>query len=182
MGNFIRITMCWWVNLEKIDFFIKSEALKWIYMFMCSVASDSIIPRTIVCQAPLFMEFSRQEYWSRLLFIPPEDLSNQGLKPASFASPVLADGFFTTVPPWEAMYVHTHTHGFLGAQMVRNPLWCRRLSFHPWIGKIPWRREWLPTPVFVPGEFHRQRRLAGYIPWGHKESDTTERQTLSTLP
>ena len=43
-----------------------------------------------------------------------------------------------------------------------------------WVGKIPWRREWLPTPVFLPREFHGQKSLAGYSPWGHKESDTTE--------
>ena len=51
--------------------------------------------------------------------------------------------------------------------------------FHPWVGKIPWRREWLPTPVFLPGEFHGQRSLGGYSPWGHKELDTTEQLTLS---
>ena len=39
--------------------------------------------------------------------------------------------------------------------------------------KIPWRREWRPTPVFLPGEFYEQRRLVGYSPWGHKESDMT---------
>ena len=43
------------------------------------------------------------------------------------------------------------------------------LSLSPWIGKIPWRREWLPTPVLWPREFHGL-----YGPWGHKESDTTE--------
>ena len=37
-----------------------------------------------------------------------------------------------------------------------------------------WRRKWQPTPVFLPGEFHGQRSLVGYSPWGHKESDTTE--------
>ena len=47
-------------------------------------------------------------------------------------------------------------------------LQCRRPGFSPWIGKIPWRRERLPTPVFWPGEFHRL-----YSPWGHKELDTT---------
>ena len=58
--------------------------------------------------------------------------------------------------------------------------WCgiclqgRRLGFDSWVGKIPWGREWLATPVFLPGEFHEQRRLAGYSPWGHKEWDTTE--------
>ena len=41
---------------------------------------------------------------------------------------------------------------------------------------MPWRRAWLlPTPVFLPGEFHEQRSLAGYSPWDHKQSDTTER-------
>ena len=46
--------------------------------------------------------------------------------------------------------------------------------FNPWLGKIPWRRKWLPTPVFLPGEFHRQRSLASYSSWSHKESFTTE--------
>ena len=55
---------------------------------------------------------------------------------------------------------------------------CRRHVFDPWIGKIPWRRKWKLTPVFLSGKSHRQRRLAGYNPWGHKESNTTERLTL----
>ena len=42
-----------------------------------------------------------------------------------------------------------------------------------------WRRKWQPTPVFLPGEFHRQRKLVGYRPWGHQESDTTEWLTLA---
>jgi len=46
-------------------------------------------------------------------------------------------------------------------------------------GKIPWKREWLPTPVFLPGEFHGQRSLEGYCPWGGKESDMTEQLTFS---
>jgi len=40
--------------------------------------------------------------------------------------------------------------------------------------KSPWRREWLPTPVILPREFHGQRSLAGYNPWGYKELDKTE--------
>ena len=54
-------------------------------------------------------------------------------------------------------------------------LQCRKPRFSPWVGNIPWRREWEPTPVFLPGEPHGQRNLAGFSPWGHKESDTTER-------
>ena len=48
-----------------------------------------------------------------------------------------------------------------------------------WVEMIPWRRECLPTPVFLPGEFHGQTSLAGYSLWGCKESDTTEQLTLS---
>ena len=62
--------------------------------------------------------------------------------------------------------------------MVKN-LQCRRLRFEPWVGKISWRRKWPPTPVFLPGEFHGQRNLASYSPWGLKESDTTEWRTLT---
>ena len=51
---------------------------------------------------------------------------------------------------------------------------CRRHGFHPWVGKIPWRRAWQPISVFLPGESHGQRSLAGYSPWGRKKSDTTE--------
>ena len=47
----------------------------------------------------------------------------------------------------------------------------RRHEFDPWVRKMPWRRTWQPTPVFVPGKSHGQRSLASYIPWGHKESD-----------
>ena len=50
----------------------------------------------------------------------------------------------------------------------------RRPRFDPWVGKIPQRREWLPTPVFLPGEFHGQRSLVGYSLWCLKESDTIE--------
>ena len=60
-------------------------------------------------------------------------------------------------------------------------LQCRRPGFDPWVGKIPWRRKWQPTPVFLPGKFHRQRRLVGYSPRGCKEPDTTEQLTHSKL-
>ena len=56
-------------------------------------------PWTVVCQAPLSMEFFRQEYWSRLLFPTPRDFPSLGIEPLSLAPPTLAGGFFTTVPP-----------------------------------------------------------------------------------
>ena len=48
-------------------------------------------------------------------------------------------------------------------QWLRIRLPCGRPGFDPWVGKIPWRREWQPTPVFLPGESYGQRSLAGYI-------------------
>ena len=50
----------------------------------------------------------------------------------------------------------------------------QRLGLDPWVGKLPWRRKWQPTWVFLPGESPGQRSLVGYSPWSHRESDTTE--------
>ena len=47
-------------------------------------------------------------------------------------------------------------------------LQCRRPGFNSWVGKIPWRRKWQPTPVFLPGESLGQKILASYSPWDHK--------------
>ena len=73
------------------------------------------------------------------------------------------------------------------------PRWCsgeesdcqcrihKRRNFNPWVGKIPWNGKWLPTSVFLPGEFHGQRNLVGYSQWGHKELHMTE-PNKSSLP
>ena len=66
---------------------------------------------------------------------------------------------------------------FLEACRIYLCLQCRRPRFDPWVRKIPWRREWQPTSVFLLGDFHGQRSLTGYIPCSHKESDTTEQST-----
>ena len=65
---------------------------------------------------------------------------------------------------------------FLG--YISGLLWCLRCwrvclqygrpGFDPWVGKIPWRRKWQPSPVFLPGKSHGQRNLAGYSQWGHR--------------
>ena len=62
---------------------------------VCPVMFNSVIPWTVACQAPLSMEFSRQEFWSRLPFPSPGDLPDPEIQPASLASPALAGGFFT---------------------------------------------------------------------------------------
>ena len=81
----------------------------------------------------------------------------------------------------EALYLGSDT------ELVLNSMWLngkestcqrRRCRFIPWVKKIPWRRKWQPTSVFLPGKSHGQRSLMGYGPWSHKESDTTEQ--LST--
>ena len=55
------------------------------------------------------------------------------------------------------------------------------LGWEDALEKIPWRRAWQPTPIFLPGECHGQRSLVSYTPWGHKESDTTEWLTHTVL-
>ena len=62
---------------------------------------------------------------------------------------------------------------------ARTCLQCRRPGFSSWVGKIPYWKEWLPTPIFLPGVFHGRRRPAGCSRWGHEESDMTERLTHS---
>ena len=70
------------------------------YVCVCSVMSDSFATLwTVACQAPLSMEFSRQEYWSMLPFPTPGDLPDAGIELRSPESPALAGGFFTTVSP-----------------------------------------------------------------------------------
>ena len=66
-------------------------------------------------------------------------------------------------------YVYTHTHGlprWLSGK--ESAFQCRRCRFHPWVGKIPWRRKWQPSLILLPGESHGQRSLAGYSPWSQR--------------
>ena len=68
----------------------------------------------------------------------------------------------------------------LVAQMAKEQhLQHRRPGFNSWVGKIPWRGEWQPTPLFLIGKSLGPRSLVGYSPWGHRELDTTERLTLN---
>ena len=63
---------------------------------------------------------------------------------------------------------------FMVARMVKVFLQCQRLRFNPWVGKIPWRRERLPTAVVVPGEFHEMRSLMATVHGVEKELDTAD--------
>ena len=85
-----------------------------------------------------------------------------------------ANSFRRPSKPFQSL---THLACFPGSASGKEPACqCRRqkrLRFNPWVGKIPWRRAWQPTPAFLPGESHGPRSLAGYT-WGCKELDTTE--------
>ena len=67
----------------------------------------------------------------------------------------------------------------LVAQTVKNFPAMQKAWFNPQVGKIPWRRIWQPSPVFLPGEAHGERSLVGYSPWDCKDLDVTEQVTLS---
>ena len=72
-----------------------------------------------------------------------------------------------------------------GGPAIKNPLArqeMQRRGFDLWVGKIPWRRKWQPSPVFLLGELHGQRSLGGYSSWGHKELDTTESLNNTETP
>ena len=69
--------------------------------------------------------------------------------------------------------------GFPGSTLVKNPPANRgNVGLTPRWGKIPWRRKWQPTPVFLPGKFYGHRRPMGYSPWDCKELDMTEGLTF----
>ena len=89
-----------YVDVWLTDFAIQQKLIEHCKAPMCvrSVTSDSATPRTVAHKPPLFMGFSRQEYWSGMPFPPSEDLPNSGIKPVSLESPARAGGFFTASP------------------------------------------------------------------------------------
>ena len=89
---------------------------------------------------------------------------------------------------WATREAHWHSlFSFLGTRVINGgkepTCQCRRNKRHrfdPWVRKIPWRKVWQPTPVFLSGEWHGERSLTGYGPWGHKVWDMTEVTQHST--
>ena len=110
---------------------------------------------TVARQTPLSMEFSQQEYRSGLPSPPLGDLPS---------------GFFTTSITW-VMGLPDSSDG-KGFYSAGNS------SLILGLGRFPLRREWQPTPVFLPGELHGQRSLAGYSLWYRKETDMTVTNSL----
>ena len=74
--------------------------------------------------------------------------------------------------------IDTNVSGFPGGPSGKEPACqsrrCKRRELDPWVGKIPWRRAWQPTPVFLPGESQGWGSLVGFRLWGRTVSDTTD--------
>ena len=117
-------------------------------------------PWTVACQAPLSMRPPRQEYWSGLPFLTPGSLPHPEIKPRTLVSPALAGWLFTTMPPGKPQL---HFWASLEKRLLKSP------------SLPPQRRQWLPTPVLLPGKSHGQRSLVGCSLWSREELDTTER-------
>ena len=95
--------------------------------------------------------------------------------PMAFLILQIADGRpcnFSASITWADSYNKFHVYRWLSSK--ESVCQCWRHGFDPWVKKVPWRRKWHPTPVFLPGKSHGQSRLVGYSPWGCKVSDTTE--------
>jgi len=127
-----------------------SNAWKWkVKVKSLSHIRPLATPWTVAYQAPPSMGFSRQEHWS---------------------------GVPLPSPIYICMHKYIHTYirqtfmyTWLKIPPAMQETWVWSLG---WV--IPWRREWQPTPVLLPGKFHGQRSLAGYSAWGCKQSDMTE--------
>ena len=156
-------------------------------------------PWTAAYQTPLSMGFSRQEYWSRVPLPSPKNAptfpeiggklvgADIRIRIRGWVAIGAVISILETTRLWGTNTNHIHRNslyspkylvGFCfseygiylpGGSVSRVCLQCRRPRFHPWVVKIPWRRKWLPTPIFLPGKFHGQRGLESYSPWVHKE-------------
>ena len=142
------------------------------------------VPWTVACQAPQFMGFSRQEYWSGFPCPSPGDLSDPGIEPLSLASPALAGGFFTTSTtcgegngtPFQYSCLENPVDGGAWRAAVHGVTegrtWLSNFTFTFHFHAL--EKEMATTPMFLPGESQGRRSLVGCRLWGCTESDTTE--------
>ena len=132
------------------------------------------------------MGFSRQEYWSRVplhLLNVRTVLGTRSEKQSPQNDRWWMTCVFHPLSKWLlstacVQSAPLHVSSKLGGASGKDPT-CqcgrlKRLRFNPWVRKIPWRRTWQPTPVFLTRQSNGQGSLMGYSPWGHKELDTTE--------
>ena len=129
-------------------------------------------PWSVACQVSPPMEFSRQEYWSGLLFPTPGTLPNHRSKLGLLHLLHWQADSLPLMPAGNSPF--QLSTGFTGGSDSKECT-CqfrsyKRYRFSPWFGKIPWRRKWQPTPVFLLRKFHGQRSLAGYCPWDRSQT------------
>ena len=87
------------------------------------------------------------------------------------------------VTVWGCLDLHAEANHYFPTRWCsgkESTCQCRRHRFDPWVGRIPWRRKWQPTPVFLTGKSLGQRSLAGYSLWGRKELDMETEHTFPT--
>ena len=136
---------------------LQARRLEWVAI---SSSRESSWPRSPTLQAdsfpsePLLLTLDE----GYLLTAAPPDLE-RGVAPLGLPASVqptekIISGFVTYL--WASQVV----------QLIRTSCQCNRCRFDPWVGKIPWRKKWQPTPEFLSGESHGLRSLAGYSPQG----------------
>ena len=151
-------------------------------------SASSHFPHPYPWQLPVYILV----LWVQLFCIPHVNVIIQYLSfqvwpislsimPFSFIHVVANDriSFFLMTEYCSVIQTHTHTDTDFSDGSVVTSKRCKWCGFDPWVGKIPWRKKWKPTPVFLPGKSHEQRSLVGYSPWGWKELGMTE--WLNTL-
>ena len=89
-------------------------------------------------------------------------------------------GYYSNCLEMDYLLVCLLQNGLPGDSDIKNLPAMRETWVPSWVGKISWRRAWLPIPVFLPGESHGQRSQTGYSSWGRKESDTTMRSVRAS--
>ena len=124
-----------------------------------------------------FRWYERQESLEKVLSIQvPQSRSirKKGKISFFFYGWVVLQCIYTYVLSYAALSHFSHLTLCDRMRLKEPTCQCRRHKrciFDPWVRKIPWRRKWHPTPVFLPGKSHGQRTLAGYSPCGHTELD-----------
>ena len=92
------------------------------------------------------------------------------------SEPVHIKNFMSVVKSWKLFLIVISSFDTFTKMIYSNI----GINIHiSWVGHMPWRREWQPTPVFLSGEFRGQRNLASYSSWGHKELDIAEQLTYT---
>ena len=146
-SGLFRMTLSWMGSAQGVPRVLKPCLSGLLLMTLSWVGSPVLAPNKVTQSCPTL---------SDLMDCSPLGSSVHGI-------------FQERVLEWGAIAFSASLVG----QWWRICLQCRRSEFGPWVGKVPWRREWKLVPVLLPGEFHRKRSLAVYSPQGLTESHVT---------